>query len=164
MIRNADDLRALIREYGADDPDPGRVTEKILATLTGAEAHVVADVALRDYVRRMLAAGGASVPGARSYETASGQRTPSWKIAGLIDHIESELNRSVYVETSAEWKRLGECTPDDVDALAAARRRKAAEVIAEAERFERLAEVAREADAEIVRDLPRDVLAEVLGR
>jgi hypothetical protein len=166
MIRTPDDLRAAIRELGETEPDPARVAEKLLSTLSDEEAHAVAAAALPDYVRRVLATPYMHATGrpAPTFETAGGQRTASPKVAGIIDRLDAELNKSVYVASHDEWKRFGMCCLDDVLTLVANRRRKADEVIAEANRYEHVAEAMREHNADTVADLPRDVLAKVLAR
>lgn len=161
MIESSDDLRASIRTLGENEPDPARVAEKLLAALSDEEAHIVSAAALPDYVRHVLTR---PLQGGQTFETPDGRRFASRKVAAIVDWVESELNRSVYVAPAGEWKRLRDCTVDDVLALVASRRQKAAEVAAEADRHARLVKAMRKADAETVGDLARDVAAKALAR
>lgn len=160
-IQSADDLKAVILELGRTEPDPGVVTEKILSSLKHAEAHVVAQVTLRDYVRHILSRPPVAAQ-TRTYETRGGQKTVSAALAGIIDWYEAELSRSVFV--SDTWKRLADCTRSDVDKLASARKRKAADLIAEAEKYEALAQAMDESGADTVADLDPEVGREVLRK
>jgi len=188
LIESAADLRAVIHELGASDPDPGVVAEKICAQLTNEEAHVVAQATLRNYVRLVLvkpasattspvqaylgiaAASAGVAPGASAqtedlarYATASGQRTASAATAALIDWYAAELMVSVHVGEH-QWKHLGACTQDDVKHLVDSRRSRAADVLAEAKRFERLLAEMKHQKSATVADLDPDVGREVLAR
>ena len=147
MIESVDELRVVIREFGSIDPDPGRVAEKILVGLSDEEAHLVAAVTLRDYVRHILAMPLPRGP-QREYETASGKRTVSRRVARQIDHIEAELGRTVY-GVDNEYKHYGDCGEADLLFMVASRKKKARELDAEAERLVRFVEA--EADRHAVR-------------
>ena len=82
-IASSAELRALIAHYGKTDPDPGVVTEKILANLTDVEAHIVAAVTLRDYVRHVLVRPSVASAPPKTYETRKGQKTASAATAVL---------------------------------------------------------------------------------
>jgi hypothetical protein len=164
MITNAAELRSAIESIGKHDPDPGVVTEKILAGLTDADAHVVAQVTLRDYVRHVLTnpASASVAQETARYATGSGQQSPSAATAALIDWYSAELSKSVFVED--RWIRLGQCTFEDLQHLIGSRRRKAADLSAEAEKYERLAEVMEREGVATVADLSVDVGREVLKK
>jgi hypothetical protein len=160
-IESSSDLRTAIAELGKHDPDPGVVTEKLLSNLTDAEAHVVVSVTLREYVRHVLSrpvVQPAADPA--TYKTKSGQRTASAATAALIDWYSAELSASVYVGES--WKRLGDCSARDLEYLVSSRRSKAAEVLAEAERYERLLTAVTEFGVDTVASLDPEVGREVL--
>lgn len=171
MITSSAELRSVIGELGKHDPDPGVVAEKILAGLADAEAHVVAQVTLRDYVRHVLAKPvstpvmqeSARVPqGSASYRTKGGQKTASASTAALIDWYSAELAASVYVGES--WKKLGDCNTNDLQYLIDSRRSKAADVLAEADRYERLLKAVKKARVDTVSSLDASVGREVLKR
>lgn len=164
-ITNGDDLRARIREIALTEPDPARITERILRSLTAPEFRVVATVALHDFVRRAIQNGVCAATPARTYETPTGGRTPSPKVAALRDWLERQLLRPLCVDEAARsWKHLGDCTADDLLVAAAIRRRKAAETLDEAERYEDVAKAVEHAGVATVRELPRDVLEGLLRR
>lgn len=160
-IQNGEDLKAVILELGRTEPDPGVVSEKILSSLKHAEAHVVAQVTLRDYVRHILSRPPVAAQ-SRTYETRGGEKTASAATARIIDWYAAELARSVFV--SDTWKRLADCTRADVDELVSARKRKAADLIAEAEKYEALAQAMDESGANTVADLDPELGREVLRK
>lgn len=172
QIQSAADLRAVILELGAADPDPGVVAEKITAQLTDREAHVVARATLRNYVRLVLVNQSISTTSGQSsldeagepaqYATASGQKTASAATAALIDWYEAELMRPMNV--GDEWKRLRDCTIDDLQHIVTSRRSKAADILAEAKRYERLRVAVKQHKAVTVADLDPAVGREVLAR
>lgn len=171
MIESAEDLRTEIRALAEHEPDPARITDKILTSLTANEALVVAQVTLVEYVRRLIAHATVQPPAAhesqtsRDYVSRDGRRSPSAATAAIRDWLAAELARAMNVATDGrEWKFLGKCDRDDCLVLAGNRHRKAAEVTAEAERFERVAEALEEHGVELIEDLPRDVLEGLLRR
>lgn len=171
MITSGEDLRTAIRELAEHEPDPARITHKLLNSITPSEAHVIVTVTLHDYVRRTVTHPSAQLSqdmhesSLRTYSTQSGQRTVSGRIAAARDWIDSELIKSICVNPGTrDWLHLGDCTRENCLAAAASRHRKAAETTAEATRFELIAEALEEHDARTVRDLPRDVLRVVLAR
>jgi hypothetical protein len=166
VIESSDELRNRIRDLGESEPDPHRVAEKILARMDDYEAQVIARLTLPDYVRKVLAQARPldTENSDRSYYTASGRRTPSSKVAAVHDWVEADLARSIYVDDTENYKHLGDCTAENLDFAGATRRRKAAETIAEADRFDRMAAAVRDAGVEILREVPRPVLEQVLAR
>lgn len=165
-IESADDLRARIRELGADEADPAVVTDRILRSLTAGEFRVVAAAALHEFVRHALThSRGVEQPAQQTYETASGRRTVSRKVAAFHDWVERELRDRVCVDEAArQWKFLADCTAADLYATAAMRRRKAAATLAEAERHEDIAKAVEHAGVDTVSALPRSALEAVLRR
>ena len=166
-ITGPDTLRDLIREFGAADPNPHRVAEKILSALTDDEARVIARVTLGDYARRVLAlprTGQVPNTGARFFETASGELTVSARTAAHIDYVAAELGRSLYIGSENDYKVFGDCSAQNCRELALFRRKKAAEVAAEADRFDRVAAAVEDAGVDMVKELPRGTLEEVLRR
>jgi hypothetical protein len=172
VIESSEDLRAAIRDLGVVDPDPAHVAKKILDGLSNAEAQVIAALTLPDYARRVLGQPYPVTPPEEQeqpgreppvYLTARGEETPSWRTAMIRDHVDAQLMRRVHGVN--EHKHLGDCTEDDLVATAEMRRKKAAEVRAEAEWFDGiLAALRDDPKATVVRELPRAVLARVLAR
>lgn len=162
-IQSADDLRARIRALAANEANPAVITDLILRTLTGAEFRVVATVALHEFVRRAMTQPVA--PAVQTYETTSGARTTSAKVAAIRDWIARELRKPLCIDDAAStWKHLAACTAADLTAAAAIRHRKAAQTVAEAEHLENIAKAVEHAGVATVADLPRDTLAAVLKR
>lgn len=116
MIQTSDDLRAAIRDHGNGDPDPASVAEKVLASLTDAEAHVIARLALPDYARHVLTRARATAPA--TFEDATGQRVASRRQAATWDWVAAELARSV--RGADDWTTLGQCTAADLTTRPAA--------------------------------------------
>lgn len=161
MITSPEELRAEIRRLGVSDPDPHRVTEKLLTRLDDTEAQLIARVTLHEYVRHVLVRPLASQEPQATYRTASGKTTVSWKTRGIIDHVEAELARSVF--TASGWKFFRECGVDDLAFMATTRRQRADELVAEADRFEATQAALREAGVGTVGELDRGVLSRLLG-
>ena len=162
MIESSEDLRHVIRDLGAVDPDPGHVTDQILCRLTDVEAHVVAGVTLRDYVRRVLVVPNApdtgDGEGTPRLQMIDGRRTSSWKVrATQNQRLEAILNKSVY-GCQGTWKHYGDCTEADLLTMVHSRREKADELVSEAEHYEKVLVLLREHGVEKVRDLPDEVL------
>lgn len=168
MIESAEDLRVAVRALAGDEPDPARVTHKLLMSLAADEHRVVAMVTLAEYVRRVMTwdRGDRGADSSGEYRTQDGRTTPSAKTAAIRDWVSSELARSVNVAPAAGrcWRFFGDCTLDECLVLAGNRHRKSAELKAEAERYERLAQAMVEYKVEVVRDLPREVLEGLLRR
>lgn len=171
MIESAEDLRTQIRALAEHEPDPARITHKILTSLTANEALVVAHVTLVEYVRRLIAHATMAPremhesPASRDYATSDGRKSPSAATAAIRDWVSADLARAVNVAVEGrEWKFLGKCDRDNCLTMASNRHRKAAEVVAEAERFERIAEALEEHGVTLVEDLPREVLEGLLRR
>lgn len=108
------------------------------------------------------ALGGQSSPTSHSRldahtAVAGGGRKPnrSGRLAAIRDR-HAAWKRARYV-IDGTWKMLADCTVDDVLALAAQRRDVAARNTAEAERFDQLARVMKDAGAVTVADLDDDV-------
>lgn len=169
MIETPDDLRHVIRELGAVDPDPGHVAEQVLDQISDEEARVVAGVTLRDYVRRVLSLPNVPDSDAESDQKPSlqmldGRKTSSWKVrATQNQRLQAILNKSVY-GCQGEWKRYGDCGEADLLTMVQSRRTKADELVHEAEHYEKVLGQMREHGVEKVRDLPEDVLHELYDR
>lgn len=172
-ITDSSTLAERIRQLGEDTPDPGDVASAILESITPAEAVVIAQVTLRDHVRRVLvarrpavepAASAPSVviPEQRKYRTAAGESTRSPMVAALRDWVAGELARSIFIESTGTWKHLAECTAADLRGAAKSRRRQAAEVSAEADRFDALADAAETEGVEQIGQVARPTLERLL--
>lgn len=164
MIETSDDLRARIRQLGEVDPDPGRVAEQILECLDDAEAHVVAAVTLRDYVRRVLVLPNVPDAPVANLKMLDGRKTSSWKVrATQNQRLQAILNRAVY-GLNGVWKHFGDCGEADLLTMVQSRRTKAEELVHEADHYEKILGLLREHDVQRVRDLPEDVLHDLYGR
>jgi hypothetical protein len=158
-ITDAATLNSRIRELAAVDPDPGVISEKILSEIDHVEARIIAELTLREHVRRTVSVAVPSV--SHSYVTAAGERTPSAKTAARRDWVAAELARGLCVAPH-EWRHLGKCGAPQLRYVAATRYAKADETRAEGERLDRIADLLIEHRIDLVEQLPRAVLEEVL--
>lgn len=175
MIRSIADLRSAIREVAEHEPDPARVTHKLLQSMTPDDAQVVVSLVLHRYVRESMAEvvrlscgsnpSMAERPGAE-YQTRDGRKTVSAQVAAQRDWVAATLAGSVNVAPNSgrDWKFLGDCTREECLILAGNRHRKASEVEAEGKRYDLIAEAMTEYQADAIRELPREVLEELLKR
>lgn len=130
------DLKDLVRQVLADTSlsDPRDVAAEVVHRLRGAAAMRGAlSEALVVYVRtsftrdRMLPQSKTTTP------------APSSKVAAVRSDWQHRLLTPVAVE--GVWKRLGECTADDLRSVAAALREHAAQTSAKADYYDALADV-----------------------
>lgn len=180
MIESTEDLRAEIRALAEHEPDPARITGRLLMAITPEEAEVIVRVTLMEYVRRTIThpwigdagreeetEGQEETSGPRSYQTKDGRSTPSASTAAIRDWIAGRLHAPVNVSplpSGRSWKFFGECTRDECLVLAENRYRKAGEVKAEGDRYAGVAEALTEHHKNLVGELPREVLEKLLKR
>lgn len=164
MIRDSRDLRARIHELAQETPDPLTVTRRILFDLTGEEAKVIAGLTLNNYVRlQMTARPSDRKADLELYDTPTGH-SPSAFVAGVRTWLDDELGRSVCVDSRARmYKRFADCTRDDLLAASASRKAAAKRLEERSRTFLRTAMALDANQAETVRDLPREVLEELLA-
>jgi hypothetical protein len=95
--------------------------------------------------------------------TATVHPAPSARSAfvSAVRDYSNALRARVVVDGA--WKMYGDCTVTDLDVLAAASRRKAAEHVGAAERHEKVRAAVEEYNVETVKDLPEPVIAQTLG-
>lgn len=80
----------------------------------------------------------------------------SWKVQGVRDGWARILEQRV--NNGAEWKFLGDCTADDLRAIADLRRELAAKSLAVADQFTEYAALVEKHDVKRLRDVPREAL------
>lgn len=155
MSADAFDLRRLIRQVREESGsvDPGEIAGKVLAQTPDESLRDAYETTLRDYVRRVIIGSRAAVSG-----TAG---NPSAKVAGIRDWWRGMLDEPVHVADG--WLSLGACTRDDLLFACAERRKIAAQNMAWATRYEKLAKAMATAKAATVADLPADLLARELA-
>lgn len=152
-------LRQRVRELQASTElsDPRDIADRIIADLTPHERTFALAEALPPYVRECL---GASRMHARMPAPSS-----SAKVGAIRAWGERLLALSVDVSgEGGEWKRLADCTRDELLVVASYRRKQAERNVATAVQYEKLAARLDEADVATVADLTADDLADVFGR
>ncbi|OKI16542.1 hypothetical protein [Streptomyces sp. CB03911] len=179
-------LRSLVREVlgGTTMTDPTQIAREVDRRISEDDCRDALRQALRGYVReeitRMrrhhdveepvaqatlvsnvtpMASGGAGGPSA-PVRTVKPVR--SAKVAGIREWWSSKLLEPYHVGEKV-YRRLGDCSFEDLLFAAAERREHAARNAARAEWFEQLAETVRAAGVSRVRDLSTDVLQARLG-
>jgi len=176
------DLRADVKAVleSTSLTDPGEVADKVAESIPAKSLRSALRVTLRAYVRQVMAesrtlsapnfrpapvhptpvsSGGHTRSGAQSRTAAAG-RSP--KVRAIRDGWQRQLDARVHVGDS-EWKFLGDCTHDNLNALAAEREANADKNRAWARHYRGLAALLTEHGAETVRDLPAEVLMPALG-
>lgn len=155
MSAEALNLRNLIADLSAHgSPDPRAVATRVIEKLSAEEYRAALEIALPSYVR---------VVNNAHRSPSVGNPSRSAKVGAIRAWHERMLLAEVDPSGSGnDWKRLGDCTRDDVLALAAHRRKIADENRAAAQRYERLASEMNELGVEHVSDLSASVLSSVL--
>jgi hypothetical protein len=175
-------LRHLTREVlrGTTMTDPSDIAREINRRIADDDCRTALRQALRGYVREeitrlrrhpgpeetepisnvtLFVSGNA--PAAQKPAAA---RPParSVKVAGIRDWWSAKLRELTHVGES-EWRRLGDCSFEDLMFAAAERHEHAARNAARAAWYEQLAETVQAAGAARVRDLPSEILQVRLG-
>lgn len=141
------------------EPDPYRVAADVIASLSLADARAALAATLPSYVRdvirdqrrgRVRVASPAAAPTSARWDN----------VAELHASGELTLLRQ-RVFAQGAWKFLGDCTREDVQAIAEDRDVLAAENAAAADRYRRLRAAMGRRKATVVRDLPADVLTRI---
>jgi hypothetical protein len=150
--------------------DPGEVADKVAESMPANALRAALRVTLRSYVRQIMSEERTS--SADQTSTGSGQRTSdaqsrsaaagrSSKVRAIRDGWKRHLEDRVHV--GSEWMLLGDCTHDNLIALATEREEIAAKTEAWAQHYRRLAGLVAEHGVAQVRDLPAEVLAPAIG-
>lgn len=120
--------------------DPREIAAEVLASISDADLRDCLEEALPMYVSRYLTRGRSGVPTPEKREKDLKPVAPvrSAKVGAIRDHWAKFLEERVQV--NGNWKKVADCTVQDVQALARERREVAAKNVAHAKRFEKLAE------------------------
>jgi hypothetical protein len=154
-------VRALARTVITTSPaaDPAVLAAELLDRIPAGSERLVLEQCLRDVVRQVIHDSRPSmlVPDAST-------PNKSWKVQGVRDAWQRALRDLYHVGPDAsDWKRLADCTRDDLLFAAAERREHAARTLAKAEQLDRLAALVAEHGVERVADLPGPTLAITLA-
>lgn len=149
------DLRQRVLEVveASDTADPHALTEEVLSRISTRDAPNALAQCLPGYVRLIVAGLGRE-----NVRRTADSKPRSWKLEGARLLMERTLRRRVMCGDT--WKLLAECTKDDVLSIAGARRQQAADLIAHAVWYERLADAM--GDAETVADVPEGTFLELV--
>lgn len=149
-------LSALVRAaLESDEPDPHRIAENVIASMSLADARMALAETLPNYVREIIRSQR------RGRAATAPPASQRWgNVAEL--HASGELTLlRVRVFALGQWKFLGDCTRDDVQAIADDRDAEAAANTAAADRFKRLRTAMGRKRAAVVSELPAAVLSEI---
>lgn len=149
------DLKAVVADAIAlaGSPDPVIVSKLALDAIDPADAHAALAIVLPLYVRNAMR--NAAVATRPHAEPGKVDERTCRKARAYLARYSVALSTD---ERDRKW--LGDCTYDDLLTAAGIRRNKAAETIAEAEKFERLAEKMRVNRASVVSELSDEAIAE----
>lgn len=159
-------LRSLVRDVLAstDEADPGVIGGMVIAKIDAADRDAALTQSMRLFVRQIISEtriGNAPAEVGNVHPINRGAST-SLKVAAIREGWQRRLRDRVHVGGS-EWKQLGACTYDDLQAAANERQQLAERNSAWARHYRALASAVLEADVETVRDLPTNVQAAILG-
>lgn len=149
-------LPSLVRAaLQGDQPDPHRIAEDLIAAMSLADARGALAVTLPDYVRKII----------HTQRQRGGPAPSSSKWTNVAQlHATGELALlRLRVFTQGTWKFLGDCTREDVTAVAEDRDAEAAANTAAAERFRALRKAMNRHKATVVRDVPADALERIFN-
>lgn len=151
--------------------DPKDLAEAVTARLDPEDLDPALQEALVYWVRSHTARSRDGVPdeligsttgGTRNLEVVTATtRKPnrSAKVAGIRDWWQSFITERVNVD--GVWKLTGDCTVEDIEALAASRREIASRNLSHADRYQALAARMRSEGVETVQDLGREKIADL---
>lgn len=164
-ITNSFTLSQRIRELAVLDPDPGVITEKILAGIDYVEARTIAELALREHVRHVVGRVPSPQEGGprqeTTYVTADGRHTPSPHVAGVRDNWVSLKLMTMLQVGPRRYIYLRDATPTDLLWAVQSREEKAAATLAEAARHQRAHDELCDRGLSHVGELTDDVITEV---
>jgi hypothetical protein len=148
-------IRAILTDTG--EADPGIVADKVVAELSSRQLRPALGQTMRALVREVIRDDrGTAVT---HTQPAPGQGRS--RARAVAEAWRAHLRDRVFVGDT--WRLLGDCTAADVQFLVDDRRRKAAELVATADRYDGLRAAMVEYGVERVVDLPDAVLAATLG-
>lgn len=154
-------LRALVRETLATTPasDPREIASAVFVQIpTNQRAAALVDC-LVSVVREVI---GSQRPHNQP-EPSPGAKPGSWKVKGIREEWARYLDTRWHVG-EAQWKRLADCTRDDLLFAAHERRVNAERNIAAATELEGLADLLAEHKVHHVAELPEDVISKAMGQ
>lgn len=153
-------LRHLVREVlsDSDEADPGRIADMVLAQIPPRQTRTALAQALRLFVRQVIS------------ETRTARNEPtvtpisrSAKVAAIREGWQRRLDDRVH-GAEGSWKKLRDCTYDDLLSAATERRQMAERNNAWARQYDAWARLLTEHDAETFGDLPAEIQMHALGR
>lgn len=166
MITSAEEFRDRVFQIAAYEDDPYKVTRLALDELeTASEWRVVAELTAGKWVKDLLST--ALPPAekrsgtAKTYRDAQGNKRASSKQVQFLSWWERRI--AVKINTPGGAKTLGQCTAEDLDWIAKLRDQKAAEDMAAAARYRKLADVLRDQKLTIVAEVDAATGRDILG-
>jgi hypothetical protein len=163
-------LNELIESSWESGPDPDDIAAKVEPQIPDSELRGVVRMLLTRYIANSKPRLAQVINGrwsdepdpqpARQQPKAPARQQRSSKVAAIREHGRF-LRLSVSV-AQREWKRMEDCTYDDLLYAAQLRRHKASQTVSAAEQYEELAELLQVHNADTVGDLPKSVLDEFL--
>lgn len=164
-VTDANTLRERVWELAQNEPDPYAVAQKIRDELTTTDQlELAVQLAFPYWVRHLMTQMPPTtfVPELAPvlYDDGHGGKTSNPNKATAASSYRRRLAASV--QTAEGWTTLGACVVEQVDYLAQVRRKKAAEDMAAAIRFEKLAQAMRDYNANKVQDLPDEIGESIL--
>lgn len=161
-MSGAFDLRALVRDVirTTDAVGPDSVAEQVHARIPAKQRDAALVEALVEVARQVLTRerSGPVEPLPGLYESPRPNR--SRKVAGIRAHARALRDQVAVGERT--WKRLGDCTFDDLQHAAEVRERMAASNANRAAQYRALAEVLGRSGASTVAELSDDQLVAAL--
>ncbi len=152
-------LRNLVGEIVRDSAatDPGDLVTEVIARIPKKKVADALKQTMRLYVRQVISEtrpiGGGEPPVAAT----------SWKVTAIRDGWQRQLTNRLHVG-AGKWKRLADCTYDDLLAVAAERRDLAERNGVWARTYESWARLISEAGVDTFGELPVERQAAALGR
>lgn len=187
-ITSSTELRAEILRLGTGTTDHGAIVRALTEKATKAELKVLAETALRDYVREVLgAAQRATVaalhsrlevietdsdepyepepsvtrkPERKLYTSRSGRKFASAKMADMFDAYADFYAAHVYVK-GATW-RIGDLGAEQLRWLADSKRKMAGVLTAKADNYAKAADAMEKSSVKRVSDLDKKITRQLL--
>lgn len=165
------DLRAEVRSVLDDGSlrSPAEIATKIAGDIPSRALRDVVRATLPGFVAQMVREHRTYSPpnfrsghGSHDTHTASAAAGRSWWRDGVRDGWPRQLQNRLHVG-GGEWTFLGDCTYENLKFIAAERETNADRNRAWARYYRNLAALLTDHDVKVVRDLPPEVLMDVLG-
>lgn len=149
-------IRSILADTGLSDP--ADIARELLHRIPAAAVPAVLELVLPVYVRQRIVAERALT----SPATARGILVRSAKVTGITEWWRQVLEDRVV--TSNGYKRLADCTWEDLDYLSGKLRLRADLMVVKAQRYEKLRDLlSRWERGATLGQLPKEVLMDVLG-